>query len=69
MQETNKRCSIRNEAVLSSGIRIMQEHGGNMNALSKLGKGTTFILKLPMVSEGHIFTTTEQSDLIESRGT
>ena len=38
---------------LSICFGIVQEHGGNIHAKSVLGEGTTVVVELPIISEGH----------------
>jgi signal transduction histidine kinase len=50
---------------LSICFGIVEEHGGRLYAKSKAGKGATFIVEIPIVSEGQ--ATPPSSDLEQGR--
>ena len=51
---------------LSICYGIVQEHGGNLYAKSKPGKGTTFVVEIPIVSEDQ--PRAEQTKSIQAQG-
>ncbi|MEE8372787.1 MAG: PAS domain S-box protein, partial [Dehalococcoidia bacterium] len=45
---------------------IVEAHGGRLRATSNVGEGTTFVIEIPVVSEGQA---TEEDDCVQSPGT
>jgi signal transduction histidine kinase len=45
---------------LSSCKNIVEKHGGAINVLSTVGKGTSFLIKLPKLSEWDTLTEKER---------
>jgi PAS domain S-box-containing protein len=50
---------------LSICYGIVEQHGGTMRATSKVGKGTTFVVEIPVVSEDQ--ATDDQVDSVDNR--
>jgi len=48
---------------LSICYGIVQTHGGRIYAKSKLGKGATFVVEIPIISEGQ--AAAERADLVQ----
>jgi len=51
---------------LSICYGLVQEHRGHMSARSKPGEGATFVVEIPIISEGQL--TIEQNDSIQIQG-
>jgi signal transduction histidine kinase len=50
---------------LSICFGIVQEHGGSLCARSKRGKGATFVVEIPVVTDAQ--AAAEQTDLVQAQ--